>query len=428
MNQRAHAPAIATRFHMRRRRWDIPGALAAAFLAYGMPAQAQLPPTGGETIRQGFEAAWARQPEQRAAALRRDAAAAGERAAQRWTPEPAALDLSAKSDRTTNNSGAREYEATVAVPLWLPRERSRSLAAASAESDAMEARLLATRWRLAAEVREAHWAHQRARLEHSLAQQRLENAQQLAADVARRVKAGDLARSDGHQAEGAVAAADSAVAEATVALSQAAQRWTSLTGKAAPASDDLVSEAAPPVAAPDAAHPALRELAARADLARRQAELAGAQTHANPELRLGVSRERAELGERYAQALVVGVRIPLGTHSRSASKIATAGAEQLEAETQLSLEQARIEAEARAARDRVAALTTALAAAERRSRLAGESLGFFAKSFRLGETDLPTRLRIEQEAADAQRQATRNRIELAAAISQWRQSLGLLPE
>jgi cobalt-zinc-cadmium efflux system outer membrane protein len=145
-------------------------------------------------------------------------------------------------------------------------------------------------------------------------------------------------------------------------------------------------------------------------------------------LRLGVSRERAEFGERYAQALVVGMRIPLGAHSRSESKIASASAEQLEAETQLSLEQARIEAEAGAARERVAALATAVAAAERRSRLAGESRGFFVKSFRLGETDLPTRLRIEQETVDAERQATRSRIELAAAISQWRQSLGLLPE
>jgi cobalt-zinc-cadmium efflux system outer membrane protein len=60
--------------------------------------------------------------------------------------------------------------------------------------------------------------------------------------------------------------------------------------------------------------------------------------------------------------------------------------------------------------------------------LALESRGFFDKSFRLGETDLPTRLRIESEAADAERQAARARIELAAAISAWRQALGLLPQ
>ncbi len=413
---------------MKRRRWDIPSALVAALLGCGVPVQAQQPPPGGETIRQGFEAAWARQPEQRGAALRRDAAAAGERAARRWSPEPPALDITAKSDRVTNNSGAREYEATIAVPLWLPRESARSQAAAAAESDAVEARLLAARWRLAAEVRAAHWAYQRARLEHALAGQRLENASLIAADVARRVKAGDMARSDAHQAEGAVAAAESAVAEAAVALSQAAQAWAALTGKAARAMDESAPEPEPPPMAPSDAHPALRELAARAEVARRQGELAGVQSRANPELRMGLSRERAELGERYGQALVLGVRIPLGSHAGSDAKIAAAAAEQLEAETQLALARERIASEVQAARERVAALRQAADAARRRSRLAAESRGFFEKAFRLGETDLPTRLRIELEAADADRQATRSRIELAAAVSQLRQSLGLFPE
>jgi cobalt-zinc-cadmium efflux system outer membrane protein len=37
-------------------------------------------------------------------------------------------------------------------------------------------------------------------------------------------------------------------------------------------------------------------------------------------------------------------------------------------------------------------------------------------------------LRIEAEATEAARQAARSRIDLATAISAWRQSLGLLPE
>jgi cobalt-zinc-cadmium efflux system outer membrane protein len=64
----------------------------------------------------------------------------------------------------------------------------------------------------------------------------------------------------------------------------------------------------------------------------------------------------------------------------------------------------------------------------RSSRPPNNARGFFDKSFRLGETDLPTRLRIESEAADAERQAARARIELASAISAWRQALGLLPQ
>ena len=77
---------------------------------------------------------------------------------------------------------------------------------------------------------------------------------------------------------------------------------------------------------------------------------------------------------------------------------------------------------------RVESSRTQLAAAEKRAQLARESRGFFDKSFRLGESDLPTRLRIELEAVEAERQSTRTRIDLAAAISALRQALGLLPE
>jgi cobalt-zinc-cadmium efflux system outer membrane protein len=412
---------------MTKRLWCFAGGLAAALaLAAPVLAQQHLPPNG--TIRQGFDAAWARQPEQRAAALRREVGAATARAAQRWFPEPPSLELNAKTDRFTRNHGGREYEAVVAVPLWLPGERSRLLATTAAESGALDAKLATARWRLAGEVREAFWAYHRARLDRELADRRLANAQLIARDVIRRVKAGDLARSDGHQAEATVAAADSALAEAAVALSQAKQRWMSLTGIASSPSTEAAPEARPPEAPNHLVHPAVHELTAVVELARRQRELAHAQQVANPEVTLGTARERGEFGERYSQAVIVGMRVPLGTHGTSQAKKAAAYADLLEAETQLTLANERTQSEVAAAADRVKTLQVALEAAERRALLARESRGFFDKSFRLGETDLPTRLRVELEAFEADRQAARSRIELAAAISSWRQAAGLLPE
>ena len=108
--------------------------------------------------------------------------------------------------------------------------------------------------------------------------------------------------------------------------------------------------------------------------------------------------------------------------------MATAKAEAAEADALLALEQERIAAERTAAAARIAAARQWRAAAERRALLASESRGFFDKSFRLGETDLPTRLRIEAEAAEAERQAAHARVEFAAAISALRQALGLLPQ
>ena len=70
----------------------------------------------------------------------------------------------------------------------------------------------------------------------------------------------------------------------------------------------------------------------------------------------------------------------------------------------------------------------ALRIATERARLTAETRDFFDKSCRLGETDLPTRLRVAQEASSAQRALALARIDLNLAIAQARQSLGLLPQ
>jgi cobalt-zinc-cadmium efflux system outer membrane protein len=120
--------------------------------------------------------------------------------------------------------------------------------------------------------------------------------------------------------------------------------------------------------------------------------------------------------------------LPFGGGPRYEARIATAQAEAVEVQSILMLEKDRLQSDQRAAAFRAESARVQLDAAQRRARLAKESRSFFDKSFRLGETDLPTRLRIEAEAVEAERQEARSQIDLAAAISAWRQSLGLLPQ
>lgn len=383
------------------------------------------------SLRQAFDAAWARQPEAMALQARRDAARAQQRAAKAWTPESAALELSNKTDRLGSNQGAREFEVGVAVPLWLPGERSSSAALADAEGAATESRATAAQLRVAATVREAWWQWQRAWIEVGTARDQLANTRLIAADVARRTKAGDLARADQHQADGAVAGAEASMAQAEAGLAAARQHLRALAG-VAPASSgagDALAEPAPDAAAAELeSHAALQELKDRAAVAQRSVELTATQSRANPELTLATTRDRGARGDASQQTITLGIRIPFGAGPRSDARSANARAETMEIQAQLALERERLTAEREAARVRVESSRTQLMAAERRAQLARESRGFFDKSFRLGETDLPTRLRIEAEAAEAERQAARTRIELAAAISAWRQALGLLPQ
>ena len=145
-------------------------------------------------------------------------------------------------------------------------------------------------------------------------------------------------------------------------------------------------------------------------------------------LSLATARDRGLAGEPYQQSITLGLRIPFGSDSRNRAKRATAQADVIEAQAQLGLERERLLADLDGARARLDSAQAQMTAADKRAQLARELRGFFQKSFQMGETDLPTRLRIELEAGEAQRQAGRTRIDRAAAVTALRQALGLLPE
>ncbi len=385
------------------------------------------------TLRQVYEAAWSRQPEAVALSERREAALAQQSAVKSWTSEPIAVELAATTDRLNRNMGAREYEVGIAIPLWLPGERKLSQALADSEGRAIDSQIKAAQLRVAAAVREAWWNLQRARAELDTVRGQLDSANQLAVDVNDRFKAGDLAQGDLYQAEGAVAAAESAVAQAqadTIGVTQNLRALAAVPGL------DLKSDQVDYSPEPDPGelvadphmHGELLALTDRAAVAKSTAALTETQSRANPELTVATTRDRGGFGDTWQQTIMVGVRIPFGAGPRHEARAALARAEAIELNAQLQLEWARLDGLRESAKARIDATRVQLEAADRRAALARESRGFFNKSFLAGETDLPTRLRIEAEAADAERQAARARIEYGAAISQWRQSLGLLPQ
>ncbi|MDR0716402.1 MAG: TolC family protein [Azoarcus sp.] len=385
-------------------------------------------------LKQFYEAAWARQPEAQSRALRAEAALAERANADGWLAGPPALELSALTGQAGGDNGRREYSLGVVMPLWLPGEHDAAGALAEAGLRADDSRLRAAQLRTAAEVRDAYWDWRRTRVELALGRERLAGARALAADVARRVAAGDLARADQHQADGAQAGAEVALAAAESALTVSAQRLAALTGVPPASDDDGLSafEADPAALADEEAlaerHPLVREARDRAEIARRAARLAGLQRRANPELGLSTTRERDAADEDWQQTVTVALRFPLGSDASSRARLAAAGAEAAEAEARLRFAQEQIPPAIETARARVNAARAQVAAAERRARLARESRDFFDHAFRLGETDLPARLRAGLEASDAGRELAGARVELGAAISALRQTMGLLPE
>ncbi|MBN9459945.1 MAG: TolC family protein [Burkholderiales bacterium] len=421
------------------------GMLAAGALLASPPAWSQpqpslstaerVGPPRALTLSQAFETAWALQPPAASRLSRLDAALAARQAAATWTAGPLVADITARTDRVGSRSGEREYDVGLSAPLWLPGERERTARLADAQLAAVDARVSAARLRLAAAIRDAWWEWQRAELEHGLAVDRLENARRLNADVLRRQQAGELSRADLFQAEGTVAQAEVTLADAAAARTSARQALAALVGiplEGAVPESALRSEPEP-TGTPqpqqlDTAHPALAELAVLGEQSRRAADLAAVQRRANPEVVISAIAERGAFGESYNNSLVFGVRIPFGAGPRAQARIASARADADELTAQLGLERARVLAEIEGSRARLQTVREQLTAAERRAALARDVRGFIERSFRLGESDLPTRLRVELEAVEAQRQAARTRVAVATAVSALRQALGLLPE
>jgi outer membrane protein TolC len=313
----------------------------------------------------------------------------------------------------------------MAVPLWLPGQQTAREAEAASALAEVAARRQALRLQLAGEVREAWWTLAAARNARDLAGRRAATARALEADVLRRFKAGDLARSDANLAQGERLAAEAEAIEAEAALAAAEQAWRNLTGLAAPAL--LAEEAASDTRAPAEDHPQLAAAAAAVRTARNRLRVAEESRRDAPEFAVRVVRDRGDYSEPYANTVGVKLTIPFSSGPRVRQESAAARAEVSQAEAELALARQRLQLDVERARLELAAAQRQLAMARERHALAADNLQLAEKSFALGEADLATLLRVRAAAFEAETFLDRQRVAHAAAQSRLKQTLGVLP-
>ena len=377
-----------------------------------------------QSLRDALEGAWNRQPAARATSAREDEYAAKRGAAKALFPEPPSINLGYRTDQPNQNTGIRELEGVLSLPLWSPGTRDAAQALARAESAQFDSSLRAQRWRLAGEVREAYWQARLAATELDVARRKVDEAVVLAADVERRLKAGDLARSDLNQARVLEQLARAALAENRTRAYRAARAFGVLTGLN---SLPVVTELAAASSLELDAHPQLEAAGRTSATARAKLDQATNATRDPPEIEVGMRRERSAFGESYANSVIVGIKVPFGTDARNQPRITAANAELIEADAALILERRKLAGEIDIAAVELEQAREIETLAAERFRLAGDTQALFAKAFTLGELDLFTRLRAENERFDAELALTRARIEAGRAISRSNQARGLLP-
>jgi len=395
-------------------------------LLCALPMLAALPARAGG-LADMVEAAWARHPQAQAMPSRETAVAARGEVAGSLLPGAPSVSLATLNDRMNRDRGQEEWEVEMALPLWLPGQRAARMAEAESMAVEVAAQREAMRLQLAGEVRDAWWALAAARAAAVLAKQRAETAQRLEADVERRLRAGEVSRIDANLASGERLAAEAEVEETSLALLAAEQGFGNLVGLPAPQTlSPEGGEAALPAPTIDA-DPRWRAAVAAADLARDRRRVVGESRREAPELAFRFKRDRGGFDEPFANAVGVKLTIPLSSEPRLRQEVADAEAEAMQAGAEAGRLRQRLERDRQQATSALASARRQLVAAETRRALAADTLQLTEKAYALGETDLPTLLRVRAAAFEAEANHARQSIARAAAWSRLRQAMGVLP-
>lgn len=404
---------------------------ATAFGLALLAASAFAQPVSTPTLKQALDAAWQTSSQSRSLDNRRGELAAKEKAASSWLSGEPVAGIAHRTDRLNKNEGFREVEAELELPLWNPGVRSAAQADVSAQRMGFDGQFQLAKLKLAGELRTLSANIATAQVELDLHKRKLFEATALAQDLSRRVKAGENARVDGLQSQVLVQQAQTAIAQAESQLSRYLSQWRSLTGLAAvaPPDETLASIAANEAdAAPVSSdHPALRSAQAQVSSAQARLALANADKRDPMSVGIGVGRERANFAGANETKLRIALRIPLGGDNRNAPRQAAARAELDAAQADLDAAQRQLPAEVAAASADLRAAYTAQTAARERVRLSTEVQTLITKSWRLGDSDLPTRLRADNEQFEASLSLAKASINVQRAIANLNQAHGLLP-
>ncbi|MCU0812712.1 MAG: TolC family protein [Thiobacillaceae bacterium] len=154
-----------------------------------------------ETLRDVFEKAWANSPQGKTVVAKREEATASRTVAESLFPGTPKIGLAQRTDRWNDNLGKEESEI-----------------------------IAATRLAVAGELRTALWTLYLVHSEAEVAVERLDAAAKLEDDVTRRVKVGEMARSDLLLVKQETSSARAAAAEAKARVVRSTQRYRVLTG------------------------------------------------------------------------------------------------------------------------------------------------------------------------------------------------------
>lgn len=420
--------------HVKRKSWHGPvaGTVLALCVAGRIMAAAgdtdpqfTLPESTNLSLAAVVETTYQRNPTLQVLQARLDQAAAIRRQANSLIADDAALQVRHNTGQVGNAEGLREWEWGIELPIWLPGQREARRKVAEQRQQSVSTSERALRLTIAGQVRNLLWTLHINRNRVQYTHRAWLTAEDLQQDVARRVKAGELAHLDLVLARQETLDRQDAFQQADATLQRDYHRYRILTGL-----DRLPAEfreTQSPAREVDGQHPALADAMAAVAAEEAVHRRVLSERRANPTVTVGTRHERADAAAGYENTLGIILRVPLGLPSQSAPRIAASATVLAESRTERDLLKRRLDMELQAARDELAASRTALEVARTQDRLALENLALIRRSFDLGESNLFHLLQVQGRAFEAELKLHQRTIELQADIARYNQAAGIIP-
>ncbi len=339
-------------------------------------------------------------------------------------PAAPAIGLINRNDAMTSHRGEREWEAELELPVWLPGQRAAREAIARDAALGLVDTRATLNLQVAGMVRDALWDIAMMTHHATLAKSRHQMSLALLSDVEKRVKAGDLPKTDIMLIQNEAYQAETYLLRAEAEVKHAQFRYTLLTGL-----HDIPEVFAEQQVKTtlDENHPAVRDATKKILVADDERNLIKVERRENPTVLLNARSQRGPFDNQANESLGLKLRIPFETEAHSAPLVANA--EMNYAKNQAEAQHLRyaLEAAFHEAEHNLEVTTAELAITTKQHANAQESLRLAKKAFALGETDLVNLLRVQASAYEAERAMKQRQIQLQWDTAHYNQAVGEMP-
>ncbi|KGM06786.1 Heavy metal RND efflux outer membrane protein, CzcC family [Methylophaga thiooxydans] len=337
---------------------------------------------------------------------------------------PAIANLSHYNDAIGSSDGFQEWESGVDLPLWLPGQKQKQQAVSDKIAAELPAYQQQLRLQASGEVRQLLWQVKLAEVQLEQATIAWQTAQKLEQDVEHRVKAGDLPRTEALLASSNTLETLSKKADAAALLKQQLNVYALITGETALPSV-VVEEVAQAVDWKQT-HPRL--LLQDQVIARLQAEMGVAQFDAavNPNLAVGVRRERGDFDESFNNSLGLGISFAFDDSRFSQPAIAKAGAELADAQVERQALLRELDTRLLTRKQQLASTQEQLALVSKQDATTQQYYQLQKRAFDLGELNLIDLLRSQMLANTSQSRKRELEVQIKQQKAALNQALGVI--